>query len=107
MRGDDKQFGLAYLDPSVADDYLARCEGRVLGVIGFGRRATVAHATVWVDIPVLGGHDTCLEVWTSDAPVESLAYQGIAGASDGKVLFASLSLEQRAGETLEMLAAQA
>ncbi|MBW8076588.1 MAG: hypothetical protein GJU76_00580 [Gallionella sp.] len=106
MRRDDQQFGLAYLDPSEADDYLARCEGRVLGVIGFGRRATVEHATVWVDIPVLGGHDTCLEVWTSDAPVEPLAYQGIVGASDGKVLFASLSLEQRAGETLEMLAAQ-
>ena len=107
MLSADRQFGLAYLGLSEADDYLAKHNNRVLGVVGFGRRATIAHAPVWVDIPVLGGHGTSLEVWTSDAPVTARARQGITGASDGNVIFASLSLEQGAGETLEMLAAQA
>ena len=104
-----KHFGLAYLDLSDADDYLARHAGHVLGVIGFGRRTPVAcsPASIWVDIPVLGGCDTSLEVWTSDAPVAICEHDGIVGARDGNVLFASLTLEQHAGETLEMLAAQA
>ena len=107
MRSDDKQFGLAYLGLAEADDYLAKHDGRVLGVVGFGRRATVAHTPVWVDIPVLGGRGTSFEVWTSDAPVTTHTHKGITGANDGNVIFASLSLEQRAEETLEMLAAQA
>lgn len=104
-----KQFGLAYLDLSEADDYLAKYDGHVLGVIGFGRRMPIAHAPapIWVDIPVLGGPETSLEVWTSDAPVIACNYQGLSGASDGKVLFGSLTLEQSGGETLQTLANQA
>lgn len=106
MLSQGKQFGLAYLDLSEADGYLAKYDGHVLGVIGFGRRMPIAHAPtpIWVDIPVLGGPDTSLEVWTSDAPVIACNYQGLSGASDGKVLFGSLTLEQRGGETLQTLA---
>src|SRR5512141_3382141 len=104
MSSRPRQFGLAYLAPVEAGEYLAKHDGHVLGVIGFGHRATIAHPSIWVDIPVLGEKSTSFEVWTSNAPVTQRAYKGIDGASDGEVLFASLSLEQRAGETLEMLA---
>ena len=104
-----RQFGLAYLDPAEADDYLARYDGHVLGVIGFGQRIAIARAQapVWIDIPVLGGRDTSLEVWTSDAKVTACDYRGIRGTSDGNVLFGSLALEQGAGETLQTLSRQA
>jgi chorismate lyase/3-hydroxybenzoate synthase len=109
MQSEGKQFGLAYLDFSEADNYLATHDGHVLGVIGFGRRPPVARtpATIWVDIPVLGGHDTSLEVWTSDTPVTACDHQGICGTTDGKVLFGSMTLLQRAGETLETQALEA
>jgi chorismate lyase/3-hydroxybenzoate synthase len=104
-----QQFGLAYLDPVEADDYLAKHDGHILGVVGFGQRTPVAHAAtaIWMDIPVLGGHDTSLEVWSSNLPVTGCNHLGINGTTDGNVLFGSLTLEQRADETLEMLAAQA
>ena len=109
MHNKGKQFGLAYLDPSEADAYLARNDGHVLGVIGFGQRIpiTCAHAPIWVDIAVLGGRDTSLEVWTSDVQVTACDYRGIQGTSDGNVLFGSLTLEQGAGETLQTLSKQA
>lgn len=104
-----KQFGLAYLDPAEADAYLARYDGHVLGVIGFGSRLPIARARspVWVDIPVLGGHATSLEVWTSDTEVSACDYLGIQGAADGNVLFGSLTLQQGAGEALQTLSRQA
>lgn len=101
-----KQFGLAYLGPAEADEYLAKHAGHVLGLIGFGQRSVVA-ASVWVDIPVLDGRDTSLEVWTSNLPVTACEFQGISGTSDGAVLFGSVVVEERAGETLETLAQQA
>jgi chorismate lyase / 3-hydroxybenzoate synthase len=110
MRSTGNQFGLAYLDASEVGTYLERHNGHVLSVIGFGRAITLpqmACAPLWVDIPVLGGNDNSFEVWASDAPVTACEHQGIRGTSDGKVLFGSLSLEQHAGDTLEMLAAQA
>jgi enamine deaminase RidA (YjgF/YER057c/UK114 family) len=107
MESKDKQFGLAYLDLSEADDYLASHDGHVLGVIGFGRHTSIAPAPIWLDIPVLGGRDTSLEVWTSDAPVTVCDQQGFNATTDGNVLFGSISLEQHAGETLETLAKQA
>lgn len=102
-------FGLAYLDLAEADDYLARHAGHILGVIGFGHRTDVAHApaSIWMDIPVLGGRDASLEVWISDMPVTECNHSGINGTTDGKVLFGSLTQEQHADETLELLAAQA
>lgn len=104
-----KQFGLAYLDPAEVDAYLARYDGHVLGVIGFGSRLPIARARspVWVDIPVLGGRATSLEVWTSDTKVSACDYLGIQGAADGNVLFGSLSLQQGAGEALQTLSRQA
>jgi len=109
MQSQGKQFGLNYLDPSEVDDYLARYEGHVLGVIGFGSRIAIkrAQAPVWIDIPVLGGCDTSLEVWTSDAPVTICDYQGVTGATDGSVIFGSITLQQHAGATLQNLANQA
>lgn len=100
-------FGLAYLDLSEANEYLARHDGHVLGVIGFGRRTPVAHAHIWMDIPVLGESGTSLEVWTSNTPVTTCDHLGVSGTTDGNVLFGSLSLEQHADETLEMLTRQA
>jgi enamine deaminase RidA (YjgF/YER057c/UK114 family) len=107
MLSEGKQFGLAYLDISEADAYLSAHQDHVLGVIGFGRRAPVACAPIWVDIPVLDGHDTSMEVWVSDAPVTRCDYHGINGATDGNVLFGSVTLEQHPGDTLHALAKQA
>lgn len=109
MQVQKKQFGLAYLDPSEAEEYLAKYDGHILGVIGFGRRIAVKHAPapIWIDIPVLGGHDTSLEVWASDAKVTACDYHNIKGTSDGNVLFGSLTLQQHPGETLQELSRQA
>lgn len=110
MGSRSNQFGLAYLDSGEVANYLEKNRGHVLGVIGFGR-ATVqlpalACTPLLVDIPVLGA-DASYEVWTSDAPVTACEYRGMRGTTDGKVLFSSLTLEQRAGDTLETLALQA
>ena len=110
MRSSGKQFGLVYLDADEVGRYLEEYSGYVLSVIGFGRPISLpatASAPLWVDIPVLGVQDNSFEVWASDAPVTACEHQGICGTTDGKVLFASLSLQQRADETMEMLAEQA
>ncbi|OIQ96106.1 hypothetical protein GALL_218600 [mine drainage metagenome] len=110
MQGTGNQFGLAYLDASEVGAYLENHSGHVLSVIGFGREIALpetACAPLWIDIPVLGGKESSFEVWSSDAPVAACEYRDMRGASDGKVLFGSVSLEQHAGDTLEKLAAQA
>lgn len=107
MDSKDKQFGLAYLDTSEADDYLASHDGHILGVIGYGRHTSIASVHIWVGISVLGGRNTSLEVWTSAAPVTVCDQQGFNATTDGSVLFGSMSLEQHAGETVETLAKQA
>jgi len=48
-----------------------------------------------------------MEVWVSDAPVTRCDYHGVDGATDGNVLFGSVTLEQHPGETLHALAKQA
>ncbi|MDP1636117.1 MAG: hypothetical protein Q8L69_15730, partial [Gallionellaceae bacterium] len=104
------QFGLAYPDADEIGAYLEKHAGHVLSVIGFGRAATLPQsdrAPLWVDIPVLGGKERCFEVWTSDEPVSACEHNDIRGCTDGKVLFASLTLQQHAGESLEQLASQA
>ncbi len=110
MPSSNKQFGLAYLDADEVGAYLEKRNGHILGVIGFGRTMPLPAtecAPIHVDIPVLGGRDNSFEVWASDAPVTACEHRGICGTTDGNVLFASLSLEQRAGETMETLAEQA
>lgn len=98
-----------YLDSSEIDSYFAKHAGHILGVVGFGCRMNVAGMIepLWVDIPVLGGGDTILEVWTSDVPVTLCDHQGICGATDGRVLFGRLTLMQHEGESLESLALEA
>lgn len=110
MASDGTKFGLAYLDPSEAPAYLQRHAGRVLGVIGFGREVELPAtpcAPLSVAAPVLGGKLSSVEVWTSDQETAACEHLGICGTSDGKALFGGLSLQQRPGETLEMLAEQA
>jgi len=111
MQNSSKQFGLAYLDPGEIASYLEKNSGHVLGVIGFGRSTmqlpALACIPLHVDIPVMGGSEASYEVWTSDAPVAACEYHGIRGTADGKVLFASLTLEQHAGDSLETLALKA
>lgn len=105
-----KQFGLAYLEAGEIGAYLERNSNCVLSVIGFGREVALpatACAPLWVDIPALGGKENSFEVWTSNEPVAACEYKGMRGTSDGKVLFSSLTLEQRGSETLESLALQA
>ena len=110
MQSFSKQFGLAYLNADEVDAYLEGYSGHVLGVVGFGAKTqlqTTACAPLWVDIPVQGGRDNIFEVWTSDAPVTACGHDGIVGAGDSNILFASLTLEQHAGEALDTLVSQA
>ena len=106
----DKYFGLEYLSTDEVIPYLEKYAGKVLGVIGFGRKLALpasAGTPLWVDIPVLGKHHSSLEVWTSDAPVTACLHKDISGATDGNVIFASLTLEHDQGETLQVLADRA
>jgi chorismate lyase/3-hydroxybenzoate synthase len=110
MPSSSKQFGLAYLNADEVCAYVERHRAHVLGVIGFGHEIALPAPVckpIWVDIPVLGGHDSSFEVWISAATVTAREYQGTSGTADGQVLFGSVSLEQRAGDTLETLAARA
>ena len=109
MKSGNRQFGLAYLNPAEVDNYLARYDGYILGVIGFGKHIdiTSAHAPLWIDIPVLGGSGTSLEVWTSDSKITACNDQYIQGTCDGNVLFGSLTLEQKTGQDLQTLSRQA
>ena len=110
MRSNSRQFGLTYLNADEAGRYLEKCSGHVLGVIGFGRKTSLpltGCAPLWVDIPVLDGRDSSIEIWTSDVRVTTSEHRGISGSANGKVLFGSLSLEQYAGGTLEKLAFEA
>jgi enamine deaminase RidA (YjgF/YER057c/UK114 family) len=110
MRSSSTQFGLAYLDADEVGAYLERYSGHLLRVIGFGRTIPLPKTVVaplWVDIQVLDGRANSFEIWTSDVPVTTCEHKDIAGTTDGEVLFASLTLEQHAGETMEMLASQA
>jgi chorismate lyase / 3-hydroxybenzoate synthase len=108
MSMSSRQFGLDYLDAGEIGAYLEKHSGHVLSVIGFGRALPLpGYAPLWVDIPVLGGKTSSFEVWTSNNPVAACEHRGMHGASDGGVLFASLTLPQQSGETLETLALQA
>ncbi|MFH0934594.1 MAG: hypothetical protein V1879_05255, partial [Pseudomonadota bacterium] len=71
MDSSGTQFGLAYLDAGEVGTYLETHAGHALGVVGFGREIGLPAQScepLWVDIPVLGGHNNSFEVWTSDAP---------------------------------------
>lgn len=109
MLDNGKQFGLAYLTPATVEEYLARHEGYILGVIGFGNHATLSRSptSVWVDTPALGEGNAILEVWNSSTPVFPCDHQGLNGTSDGNILFGSLVLQQDDGDTLQALAKQA
>src|SRR5512142_2859829 len=104
MGSSGNQFGLAYLDSGEVVNYLENNSGHVLGVIGFGRGDVQLPALACIPLRVhspVRGAAARYEVWTSDAPVAACEYRGMRGTTDGKVLFSSLTLEQRAGDTLE------
>jgi enamine deaminase RidA (YjgF/YER057c/UK114 family) len=110
MQNIGNHFGLVYLDADEIGAYLEMHREHLFGVIGFGRAMplpVMPCAPLWVGIPALGGRENSFEVWTSDASVTACNYSGICGTTDGKVLFASLTLEQRAGESLQTLACHA
>lgn len=100
----------------VTEDGLAQCvaaqQGRVLGIIGFGAEPLAPSSALqpevrWVHIPVLGGHAASFEVWASRKPVTPCSEGNIRAATDGDVLFGSMSLEQADGVALEALSRQA
>lgn len=106
----EMKFGQDYLSPAEIGAYLGRHEGHVLGMIGFGRQISLPATScspLWVDIPVLGGSDTSLEVWVSETEVSACDHDGIQGTTDGTVLFGSVTLPQHSGDTMQALANQA
>jgi chorismate lyase/3-hydroxybenzoate synthase len=110
MESNITQFGLAYLSADEVEKYLEEHRGKVLGMVGFGQEIQLQNfdsKPLWVDIPVLGGNGTSFEVWTSDVSVVSCESKEVSGRCDDKLLFASLTLLQTEGKTLQMLAEQA
>jgi chorismate lyase / 3-hydroxybenzoate synthase len=98
----------------VSADELAGCldklSGRILMLAGFGtgaRDKALPQSSLWVDIPVLGEHDACYEVWSSSNPVTACNHAGVTGAADGAILFGGVQLEQPQGDSLETLANRA
>jgi len=62
--------GLYYASAADLDMLLEECRGRVLGVVGFGKRPRALRdiASAWVDMPSIDG-DQAYEVWASATPV--------------------------------------
>nr|WP_238389825.1 pteridine-dependent deoxygenase [Pseudoxanthomonas koreensis] len=81
---------------------------RVLAVFGFGDAAPVLDDPRWLRVPLqpLPGSSPLVEVWRSDAPVASGRDDGVAWASDGRLLFGAITVDE-ADAGIEVATAQA
>lgn len=103
---------LEYVHEDGLADCVAAQQGRVLGIIGFGSvppglNESLESEVRWVHMPVLGDHAASFEVWASSKPVTVCSEGNIRAATDGDVLFGSMSFEQGDGVELEGLGRQA
>lgn len=87
--------GLRYASAAKRDALLDECRGRVLGIVGFGKRSPDRKdiASAWVDMPAIGA-DQAFEVWTSTAPVQTQTRGRIRSAHNAQILFGCVEIPQ-------------
>jgi chorismate lyase / 3-hydroxybenzoate synthase len=87
--------GLRYASATDLDTLLGECRGRVLGVVGFGKRRPGRKDIVsaWVDMPSVGAEQS-YEVWTSVAPVQNGSSDRIRSARNAQILFGCIEIPE-------------
>ncbi len=87
--------GLHYVGAESLDALLEACQGRVLGIVGYGKppleRSDIASA--WVDMPVIGA-DQVFEVWTAATAVHAETNGRIRGARNARILFGCMEIPE-------------
>ncbi len=103
-------FGLAFHDAESLRHVMGAMGDRVLGVIAYGKSQVRAesdgHPFAWVGMPVIGD-GIRYEVWTSQRSVNVKHHDALCVASDGDMLFGSLTLDEQAHGTLEVATREA
>jgi len=94
---------LTYVETTKLTAWLATSGTHPLAIISFGRAIprTISCPTIRLDLRQLEGHPL-LEVWTSDQPVTTLQKNGCSFAMSGDVLAGAISLDEKAGATLDV-----
>lgn len=94
---------LTYVETTKLTAWLATSGTHPLAIISFGQAIprTISCPTIRLDLRQLEGHPL-LEVWTSDQPVTTLQKNGCSFAMSGDVLAGAVSLDEKAGATLDV-----
>jgi chorismate lyase / 3-hydroxybenzoate synthase len=94
---------LTYVETTKLTAWLATSGTHPLAIISFGQAIprTISCPTIRLDLPQLEGHPL-LEVWTSDQPVTTLQKNECSLAMSGDVLAGAISLDEKAGATLDV-----
>lgn len=94
---------LTYVETSKLTTWLAASGTHLLAIISFGQAIprTISCPTIRLDLAQLDGHPL-LEVWTSDQPVTTLQRNECSLAMSGDVLAGTISLDEKAGATLDV-----
>lgn len=94
---------LTYVETSKLTTWLAASGTHPLAIISFGQAIprTISCPTMRLDLAQLEGHPL-LEVWTSDQPVTTLQKNECSLAMSGDVLVGAISLDEKAGATLDV-----
>ena len=93
---------LTYVEATKLTAWIATSSAHPLAIISFGQTIprTNSCPTIQLDLPQLEGHPL-LEIWTSDQPVTTLQKNECSLAMSGDVLAGTISLDEKAGTTLD------
>ena len=93
---------LTYVEATKLTAWIATSGAHPLAIISFGQTIprTNSCPTIQLDLPQLEGHPL-LEIWTSDQPVTTLQKNECSLAMSGDVLAGTISLDEKAGTTLD------
>lgn len=94
---------LTYVEATKLTAWLATSGAHPLAITSFGQAIprTISCPTIRLDLRQLEGHPL-LEIWTSDQPVTTLQKNGCSLAMSGDVLAGAISLDEKAGATLDV-----
>lgn len=93
---------LTYVEATKLTAWIATSGAHPLAIISFGQTIprTNSCPTIQLDLSQLEGHPL-LEIWTSDQPVTTLQKNECSLAMSGDVLAGTISLDEKAGTTLD------
>ena len=94
---------LTYVEATKLTAWIATSGAHPLAIVSFGQAIprTISCPTIRLDLAQLEGHPL-LEVWTSDQPVTTLQKNECSLAMSGDVLVGAISLDEKAGATLDV-----